>query len=125
MRALLIRLTALPFVALLALPGWVLLSACETQELYVACKLDPEVTKKDICAGKSGPTADTSSCVVTQHPHCDQNICLSYFGGDAFCTRTCTTNADCPDGECWTYADASGTTPAKQYCVPTSKITGG
>jgi hypothetical protein len=114
--------TAAGSAALLAIG---LLAGCETQALYEACPLDEEVTKKGVCNGSTAEGHDTSSCVVTAHPQCDQSICLSYFGQPAFCTMTCTADSDCGAGAfCWTYADAETSSdatkakPAQRYCVP-------
>lgn len=102
--------------------------ACETQPLYVACKLDEDVTKKGICREVSGKEADkdTSSCVVRQHPQCDSSICLSYFGLQAVCTTPCTGDDDPVCGStafCWTFSEADPVTKSttQRYCVPLSK----
>lgn len=90
---------------------------CETQPLYVSCDLDKEVTSKGICAGSGGDT----SCVVTQHPHCDRSVCLSYFGKEPFCTQNCTGADDISCGSdafCWQFAETEGSSAAKWYCVP-------
>ena len=95
---------------------------CETQVQYAACELDKEVTDKvegkNICNGttKGGDT----SCVVTQHPHCDQSICLSYYSQTAFCTKKCVNNTECgPNTCCWTFKDEPTT---QKYCVPNDKL---
>lgn len=108
--------------ALLSAVG--LLSACETQPLYVTCQLDDEVTKKGLCNGSDKADRDTSSCVVKSHPQCDRSVCLSYYGTQAICTMACSSednDAECgDDAECWKYADADPATGAKAqlYCVP-------
>lgn len=107
-----------------------LLTGCETQALYESCPLDEEVTKKGVCSGSTAEGHDTSSCVVTAHPQCDLSVCLSYFGQPAFCTRTCSQDADCGDAAfCWTYADAEPNADptkakaAQRYCVPNREKT--
>lgn len=102
-----------------------LLSACETQPLYVSCQLDKDVTKKGLCNGATAADRDTSSCVVRSHPQCDKSVCLSYYGTAPICTMTCSPSnaAECgDDAECWTYADEDPVTkvPAQRYCVPKS-----
>jgi hypothetical protein len=88
-------------------------AACETEAPFAPCELDVEVTSKNICSGTGGDT----SCVVTKHPHCTQDICLSYYGKSPVCTQTCTSNFDCPtDSFCWTFAEEKG----EKYCVPNS-----
>lgn len=102
------------------------MAACETQKLYVECKLDDDVTKKGICSGSKSADKDTSSCVVREHPQCDQSVCLSYFGLTPFCTTTCSDANDgvCGnDAFCWTFSDADPVTKStkQQYCVPNAK----
>lgn len=96
--------------------------ACETQAPYETCALDSEVTSKGICAGDG---KGSTSCVVTQHPHCQDAVCLSYYGQKPICSKVCTSDGDCTNGFCWTFADAvtlpgaaTGTTSkAEKYCV--------
>jgi len=105
--------------------GFVLggLGGCETEKAYTVCELDKEVTSKNICSGSSGASSDSStSCVVRLHPHCPDNVCLSYFSRQAICTHACTGDGDCHDdgilGTCWEFAGAAGGKPADRYCVP-------
>lgn len=122
-----VALTVASSWALLAGAG--LLSGCETQPLYVTCQLDEDVTKKGLCNGSTSADRDTSSCVVKSHPQCDRSVCLSYYGTQAICTMTCTSednDAECGnDAECWKYADADPETGAKaqHYCVPKATMT--
>ncbi len=104
------------------------LLGCETQPLYGVCALDKVVTDKFICTAQKPPAGekDTSSCVVRQHPHCDHNVCLSYFGLDSFCTTACTGDDDPVCGSqafCWTFSEADPATKSttQRYCVPNSK----
>jgi len=103
-----------------------LAAGCETQETYAPCELDSEVTSKGICASdkKGGDT----SCVVTEHPHCDTGICLSYFSKAPRCSIACTSPSaetsasECgPNAFCFTFKDevsASGAKLIERYCVP-------
>lgn len=102
------------------------LNACETQALYVVCRLDDDVTKKGICSGSTAKDKDTSSCVVRAHPQCDRSICLSYFGLEPVCTTTCSGENDAVCGAsafCWTFSEADAQTKStkQQYCVPNKK----
>ena len=73
--------------------------------------LDDEVTSKGICSGEN----EELSCVVTKHPNCDKDICISYKGKDPVCTQTCNGSFDCPDDSfCWTFNEDDG----QRYCVP-------
>lgn len=99
------------------------LAGCETQPPYAACVLDKEVLDKNICTGSTKPGHDTSTCVVTAHPQCDQSICLSYFGASPFCTSRCQLDSDCAgDATCWTYSDAENGKAAQKFCVPKSYL---
>ncbi len=103
------------------------LNACETQPLYVACKLDEDVTKKGICqGGTTTKDKDTSSCVVRSHPQCDRSVCLSYFGLEPVCTTSCSGDDDPVCGAtafCWTFSEADPATKStkQMYCVPNAK----
>jgi len=102
-------------------------AACDTQPPYAGCELDVEVTSKGICAGDG---KGSTSCVVTKHPHCQEAVCLSYYGQPPICSRVCASDADCSGGTCWTFADGTalagsvtGTeAPQKteKYCVSTA-----
>ncbi len=101
-----------------------MLAGCETQKPYDVCVLDKEVLKKGICTGSTDVGHDTSTCVVTAHPQCDQSICLSYFGTSPFCTSRCLRDSDCAGAAtCWTYADAENGKAAQKFCVPKAVIT--
>ncbi|MBI5607723.1 MAG: hypothetical protein HY902_02465 [Deltaproteobacteria bacterium] len=117
---------ALVVVAGLAVAGGAMLTAlagCETQPPYDPCELDKEVLEKKICTGSTEPGHDTSTCVVTAHPQCDQSICLSYFGAKPFCTSRCEQDSDCAGvATCWTYSDAENGKPAQKFCVPKTYI---
>ncbi|MBM4346058.1 MAG: hypothetical protein FJ100_22005 [Deltaproteobacteria bacterium] len=103
------------------------LNACETQPLYVVCKLDEDVTKKGICqGGTTTKDKDTSSCVVRSHPQCDRSVCLSYFGLEPVCTTSCSRDDDPVCGAtafCWTFSEADAATKStkQMYCVPDVK----
>ena len=115
-----IKNVAVGFSLLLALAS---LSGCETTSAYAGCKLDKEVTDKNICSGgKGASTVNSTSCVVRKHPHCVEHVCLSYYSRAAVCTRVCAVDADCLlegiEGTCWEFASAVGSTAAQKYCVP-------
>ena len=102
----------LRITAPLLLVGALLTFGCETQSPYAECELDEEVTNKGICTGGGNVGTGTTSCVVRQHPHCTQSICLSHFGSPPFCTNTCSSDADCAEGGfCWNFSDD------QRYCV--------
>ncbi len=92
------------------------LTACETQQAYAACALDPEVTDKGVCDGKGSSTSGKTSCRVIKHPHCAEGVCLSYFGTESVCTENCVSDGDCAGGGfCWQYAEG------EKYCVPSDR----
>ncbi len=109
--------TALGIALMLACLG-----GCETEVAYSSCQLDKEVTSKNICSGTSSSKTNSTSCVVRQHPHCPQNVCLSYFSRQAVCTTPCQADADCVQdsiqGTCWEFAGPLDGKPAEKYCVP-------
>lgn len=112
------------FLVLLPLFG------CEGgREEFLACPLDPFVVEQtDVCrkVATSAPTAQ-KSCVVTQHPQCPDDVCVSWEGSAGFCTFPCKTDADCPaDSGCFLYqtkADAQGQKVETRYCIKDSART--
>ena len=111
---------SLVFALFLALSS---LAGCETTSGYTSCDLDKEVTDKNICAATDGASkSNSTSCVVRLHPHCAEQVCLSYYSRVPVCTRVCAEDADCvlegEPGTCWEFASATDTTAAERYCVP-------
>jgi hypothetical protein len=91
-------------------------AGCETQADYAPCGLDEEITSQGICTNDGSANAGTTSCVVKEHPHCMQSICLSYFGTPPFCSLGCSSDGDCPgSATCWSFSEQ------ERYCVPKSR----
>jgi hypothetical protein len=94
------------------------LAGCPTQEPYATCGLDEEVTSKKVCDGTGGTassTGTTTTCVVTQHPHCIKSVCLSFFNRPPVCTKVCATDSDCPlGGMCFEFSEKEN----NKFCVP-------
>ena len=92
-------------VALLALTG------CADDGMFSECPFDSTITA--VC--RSGTESASLTCVVEKHPQCPEDICLSWRGSGAFCTRPCTVGGtDCPAGsQCVVYEEVSG----KSFCV--------
>ena len=92
------------------------LGACHSDGLYDPCPLSNSImdacaqvpgegaqcTSDEECdAGLScveGQCADGSAytCVVAEHPFCLEQICASWQGAEAVCTRPCVIDDDCP-----------------------------
>lgn len=103
------------------------LLGCEGgREEFLACPLDPFVVEQtDVCrkVESSAPTAQ-KSCVVTKHPQCPDDVCVSWEGSAGFCTFACKSDADCPaDSGCFLYQttpDTAGNKVDKRYCIKDS-----
>ena len=110
-------------LASLALAGVGLVSpGCEGGgDPFVPCAFDPVLLEGLVlCAANEGGTAVQEDCVVTAHPQCPENICLSWAGSSPFCTMSCASDADCPaDAACLPFgAGALADTEPAHYCVP-------
>jgi len=104
MRYLVVAVTAL---------GALSVGACDTTELFHDCPLSESIV--DACEAES--TTTDLTCVVTEHPLCEEQICASWRNSEPFCTQACSVNADCPVGStCETYLDFA-------FCVPTEVTT--
>ncbi len=83
---------------------------CEADPLYIDCPMSDAI--KQACASQQSTTQLT--CVVEQHPYCNEAICAMWQGSDPFCSRTCSGDGDCPSGStCQTYLDIN-------FCVQDS-----
>lgn len=83
-----------------------------TDDLYGACEIRPE--SGDVledCLGEGG--SQQLSCVVREQGQCQTGACGRYRGSAPFCTTTCTSDDDCPSGECREFVYQSG----ERYCV--------
>lgn len=99
---------------------------CHSDGLYDSCPLSKSIvdacnkvafegtpceTESD-CEGElfclDGVCSDGTAytCVVAEHPFCLEEICASWQGAPAVCTRACTSDDDCPGtGSCVKHQD--------------------
>ncbi|TNF30038.1 MAG: hypothetical protein EP329_14360 [Deltaproteobacteria bacterium] len=104
-------------VAAMAL-GALSVGACDTTELFHDCPLSESIVQA--CEADSSTTALT--CVVTDHPLCEEMICAAWQNSDPFCTQACSVNADCPEGStCETYLDIAFCVPVEIVNPPTTQ----
>lgn len=97
----------------LASGSMVLLVGC-ADDLYGTCYLDPNSPDQQISnCGRESSVVDTG-CVVSNQVQCDTRVCGRYQGSDAFCTKLCTSDGDCPGGFCDEFVFQSG----ERYCAP-------
>ncbi|MCB9733043.1 MAG: hypothetical protein H6745_10575 [Deltaproteobacteria bacterium] len=90
-----------------------LLTACPEDEFFQSCPMSESIL--DTCRAESQST--TLTCVVADHPQCEEKICAKWEDSEPFCSRECEADADCPaDSTCQTYLDFS-------FCVPASATT--
>lgn len=69
------------------------LFACdEAEPFFRACPLSSSIVA--VCR-EDQPNTDLT-CVVTEHPMCDERVCAAWEGSASFCTRTCELTSDCP-----------------------------
>lgn len=99
----------------LGFAAFALITACDDkEEFFHDCPLSPTII--NACAEEQ-ENADIT-CVVKEHPMCDEGVCGKFRGSDSFCSRVCESNDDCPElSTCQPYLDYS-------FCVP-DEITNG
>jgi len=98
----------------LVLATFALASACDDEEpFFHSCPLSQ--TLINACAEQQ-ENADIT-CAVREHPMCDESVCAKYRGSASFCTRSCTTDADCPtESTCQDYLVFED--DQFRFCVP-------
>ena len=80
----------------------------EKVELFHDCPLSESILQA--CEAESTETEIT--CVVAQHPMCEERVCAEWEGSRSFCTKICDATHACPSGSsCEEYLNFS-------FCVP-------
>lgn len=99
------------FSAGLATAGLFLMTGC-ADDLYAPCQLDASspVAAVAECGANDGPDR---SCAVDNQTQCDTGSCGRYQGSEPFCTKVCSSDNDCPSGQCVELVFQSG----RSYCV--------
>lgn len=89
--------------------GAVAVSSCDDEEPFFRdCPLSTSIL--EVCEEESTDTDLT--CIVREHPMCDEAVCAAWKGSQSFCSRECTGDGDCPaESTCQTYLEFS-------VCVP-------
>lgn len=82
-------------------------AGCETDVAYKPCAYTPQMQRL-CCNADASPEVlrecqandrqDKVSCVVDDHPECEERICVSHRGSTSFCTARCEVDAECPRG---------------------------
>jgi hypothetical protein len=93
-----------------------LLGAC-TDDYGTPCNFpaSPEVTRA--CAANTDSDGNTSraTCVDSFNADCESRLCIQFEGQAAYCSQTCSAEADCPSGSTCV-SDENATISA--FCVP-------
>ncbi len=102
---------------ILALASLVIFTGC-ADDLYASCNLasDSQDAAVRFCGSDEGGT--DKSCVVENQAQCDTLICGRFNGSDPFCTKRCSSDADCPAGICTEFVFQSGV----NYCVEEARL---
>ncbi len=90
------------------------LTACDDEEpFFKPCPLSESIIQ--LCEEESDDTSLT--CVVSDHPMCNEHICAQWKGSDSFCSKVCSADTDCPTGSrCGQYLEFS-------FCVEEAVFT--
>jgi hypothetical protein len=100
------------FSAGLAVAGLFLMTGC-ADDLYAPCQLDPNSRVEAVAECGTNEGSIDRSCAVDNQTQCDTGSCGRYQGSDPFCTKTCSSDSDCPSGTCVELVFQSG----RRYCV--------
>ena len=100
----------------LAITATFLLAGC-VDDLYADCPLDPQSADPAVknCARNDG---SFRGCIVENQTACQTSICGRYQGSTPFCTKSCSSDSECPDGRCLEFVFQSG----RKYCVLDSVV---
>ena len=80
------------------------------------CQSDAECLDGLTCVGGTCADGTAYTCVVAEHPFCLEEICASWQGGEAVCTRACVSDDECPgEGRCMAHNDL-------KFCVDSSQL---
>ena len=80
------------------------LTACDEPQLYGDCPFSNRI----VATCDSTVTNTNITCVVAEHPYCLESVCASWQGSTTFCSRACTSDAQCPEAStCRTSLDLS------------------
>jgi len=90
-------------------------SGCDDEaEFFRSCPLSSSII--EVCR-EDQPNTDLT-CVVTEHPMCDERVCAAWEGSGSFCSRTCELTSDCPpDSVCLPYLQGLDIS----VCVPNER----
>lgn len=99
---------------------------CLDDENYAACAFAVDFDHEcNVPEDEEGETTQGINCVITQHPQCDDGICVRYQGSSPFCSMACLVSDDCPgNGVCEEFAkgcDENGEN-CNHYCVKRTLI---
>lgn len=102
--------TLIGFAIAAALAG-----GCDDElEFFRSCPLSSSII--EVCR-EDQPNTDLT-CVVTEHPMCDERVCAAWEGSGSFCSRTCELTSDCPpDSVCLPYLQGLDIS----VCVPNER----
>lgn len=111
-------LRAFGFAVLGLSMGSLLLAACDEDGLFESCPLSPTIMELCESVGQADLESGSAqlTCVVEEHPMCPENVCLMWEGSESVCSRTCSSNNDCPSqASCLPYLNGH-----INVCVPDS-----
>ena len=95
----------------------------------LACDEDPEFfhhcpMSRSIIAVCEEDQPDTElTCVVKEHPMCEEQVCAAWEGSDSFCSRLCASDGECPaESRCLQHLDYSLCVPNELPPVPGTTV---
>ena len=98
-----------PLMMLVSVLSFGLHAACDEEpDFFHPCPLSSSIV--EACEAEGQNTQLT--CVVTDHPMCEEKVCAAWENSPSFCTRVCDAQEACPLGStCEAYLDF-------KICVP-------
>ena len=85
-------------------------------DLYGECSIDSDPNDSVLAECEAANEEEDSqqvSCVVEEQIECQTGACGRYRSSEPFCTTACSSDDDCPSGECREFVYQSG----QNYCV--------
>ncbi len=67
-------------------------AGCSAEDIGDPCPLSEAI--EAACQEEQDTT--TYTCVVAEHPSCNEQVCAAWGSAEPFCSRTCETDAECP-----------------------------
>lgn len=70
------------------------MAGCSADDLFTSCPLSASIE----AACEADQATTTYTCVVEEHPLCNEQVCAAWGDSEPFCSRKCDDDDGCPAG---------------------------